>query len=63
MELVQQTNSTYNQVNSNLKILEKEQIIMDDHVGYKRVISLNTTNPRIFRASQVLKLLSKSEDR
>lgn len=61
MELVRKTNSTYNQVNSNLKILEKEQIIFDNHLGHRRVIRIDKQNPRISQLSQLLKLLSKSE--
>lgn len=61
MKLVQKTNSTYNQINSNLKILKKQQIIFDDHVGYRRIITLNSENPGITDLSNILKILSKKE--
>ena len=44
MELVRKVNSTYNQVNLNLQILQKEGIIFDEHFGRMRVIRLNREN-------------------
>jgi hypothetical protein len=63
MELVRKVNSTYNQVNSNLQILQKESIIFDEHFGRMRVIRLNKENPRTARLLQALKILETPEER
>jgi predicted transcriptional regulator len=63
MKLVQKVNSTYNQVNSNLQILQKEEIIFDEHFGRMRVIRLNRENPRTARLLQALKILEAPEKR
>ena len=57
MALVRKVNSTYNQVNSNLQILQKEEIIFDEHFGRLRVIRLNRENPRTLLLLQALKML------
>lgn len=61
MELVRKVNSTYNQVNSNLQILQKEEIIFDEHFGRMRVIRLNRENPRTLLLLQALKMLEASK--
>ncbi len=58
MELVRKVNSTYNQVNSNLQILQEEGIITDQHVGRMRIVRLNGENPKIRLLLQALKTLS-----
>jgi len=63
MNLVQKVNSTYNQVNSNLQILQKEGIIFDEHFGRMRGISLNRENPRTLLLLQALKILETPEGR
>jgi len=63
MELVRKVNSTYNQVNSNLQILQKEGIVFDEHFGRMRVIRLNRENPRTARLFQALKILETPEER
>jgi predicted ArsR family transcriptional regulator len=63
MALVQKVNSTYNQVNSNLQTLQKEEIVFDEHFGRMRVIRLNRENPRTTRLLQALKILETPEDR
>jgi hypothetical protein len=63
MKLVQKVNSTYNQVDSNLQILQKEAIIFDQHFGRMRVIRLNRENPRTALLLQALKILETPEDR
>jgi len=60
MELVRKANSTYNQVNSNLKLLEKEGIIVDKRFNHKRIIKLNRKNSKITYMSKILGLFSKS---
>jgi predicted transcriptional regulator len=57
MKLVQKVNSTYNQVNSNLQILQKEGIVFDEHFGRMRVIRLNKENSRTLLLLQALKML------
>ena len=61
MALVQKVNSTYNQVNSNLHILQKEGIIFDDHFGRMRVIRLNKENSKTKVLLEASKLLQDSE--
>jgi predicted transcriptional regulator len=63
MELVRKVNSTYNQVNSNLQILQNEGIVFDQHFGRIRVIRLNRENPRTLLLLQALKILETPEDR
>jgi predicted transcriptional regulator len=63
MKLVQKANSTYNQVNSNLQILQKEGIIFDEHFGRMRVIRLNRENHRTQLLLQALKILETPENR
>ena len=58
MGLVRNINGTYNEVNRNLKILEKEGIISDQRVGRRRVIRLNRENPKTTLLLKALKLLS-----
>jgi len=61
MELVRKVNSTYNQVNVNLQILQKDGIVFDEHVGRMRVIRLNRENPRTPLLLQALKILETSK--
>jgi predicted transcriptional regulator len=63
MALVRKANSTYNQVNSNLQILQKEGIIFDEHFGRMRVIRLNRDNPKTGLLLQALKILETPEER
>jgi len=62
MKLVRKINSTYNQVNSNLKILQIEGIVFDEYFGQKRVISLNMANPKTGLLLQALKILETPTD-
>jgi hypothetical protein len=57
MELVRKVNSTYNQVNLNLQILQKEGIIFDEHFGRMRVVQLNKENPKTLALLKALKIL------
>ena len=57
MELVRRVNSTYNQVNSNLQILQKEGIVFDEHFGRMRTIRLNKENPTTVILLEAIKLL------
>ncbi len=59
MNLVYNTRSTYNQVQSDLKTLKKEGIITDKHKGHLRIISLNKENPKTKLLLKALKMLDE----
>jgi DeoR/GlpR family transcriptional regulator of sugar metabolism len=54
MDLVRRINSTYSQVNRNVQILEREDIVKIQYHGHMRLIILNIGNPR---TSAMLKAL------
>lgn len=58
-KLIRIVNSTYNQVNRNLRILEKEGIINTKQYGRMRMIELNAENPRTQTLLKALHLLDK----
>jgi len=60
MMLVRKVNGTYSQVNPNLQILAREGIIIEEHLGHKRIIRLNRENPKTDVLLQVLKIFEKS---
>jgi DNA-binding transcriptional ArsR family regulator len=60
MELVRQVDSTYSQVNPNLKILETEGIVIDEYLGRMRIIKLNKKNPKTERLLEALRILEKT---
>ena len=57
--LVRIINSTYNQVNRNLQILEKEGIIKTKHYGHIKMIELNVENPKTQALLKALHILDK----
>jgi hypothetical protein len=57
MALVTKVNSTYNQINENLRILEEAGMIRDEHHGRARLIRLQNENPRTVALLQALKIL------
>jgi hypothetical protein len=64
MQLVSRVGSTYNELNRNLLILQKEGILTDEYRvkvrhGKVRVIALNRENPKTEVLLQVLKALDK----
>lgn len=61
MALVRKVNSTYNQVNSNVCILRKEGIVVDEHFGRMRVIRLNKENAKTRFLLDTLKMLQNSK--
>ena len=61
MELVRRVNSTYNQVNANLKILQETGVISDKHYGRLRVIWLNKESHRTLLLLKALRLLGAPE--
>jgi len=58
MRLIMLVNGKYPQVNSELQILQKEDIIIDQNIGRMRIIRLNKENPNTNLVLQALKLLS-----
>lgn len=67
MKLVSNVNSTYNDVNRNLLILVKEDIIIDEHQvkvkrGKVKVIRLNQENPKTALLLQALKTFEPEKD-
>ncbi len=67
MELVRRTGSTYNELNRNIQILEKEDILTDEYRvkvkhGKVRVIALNRDTPRTKVLLQVLKTLDNTNE-
>ena len=60
MELVRKVNSTYNEVDRNLRILEREAIITQRHAGHKRKIRLNLENERTLVLLKLLKIRENS---
>lgn len=61
MRLVRQINSTYNEVNRNLQILEEEGIITNGYVGRLRLIRLKRDDNRTIVLLQVLKTLESAD--
>ena len=61
MDLVRKVNSTYNQVNSNLHILQDEGIVFDQHFGRMRVIRLNKEHPKTKALLEALQMLENSK--
>jgi DNA-binding transcriptional ArsR family regulator len=61
MDLVRKVNSTYTQVDRNLKILQKEGIIEIKYYGRMRMIKLNRENPKTEVILKVLRMLKYRE--
>jgi len=57
MKLVRNINSTYVEVNRNIKILEKEGIVIDKRFGRLRIIKLNYENNNTKLLLKVLRIL------
>jgi DeoR/GlpR family transcriptional regulator of sugar metabolism len=57
--LIRIVNSTYNQVNRNLQILQKEGIIKTKHYGHIKMIELETENPKTQALLKALHMLDK----
>lgn len=58
MKLVRNINSTYVEVKRNLKILEQEGVLTDQHVGRLRMIKLNQESPKTGILLEALKILN-----
>jgi predicted transcriptional regulator len=62
MKLVRTINSTYNEVNRNLRILEREGIVIQRYDGRKRIIRLDFKNERTLVMIKLLKIRENSVD-
>jgi hypothetical protein len=62
MKLVRTVNSTYNEVDRNLRILEREGIITQRYAGRKRIIRLNFKNEKTLVLLKLLKIRENSVD-
>lgn len=62
MKLVHTVNSTYNEVDRNLRILEDDGLVAQQYLGQKRVVRLNFKNKKTLVVLKILKLLNDSVD-
>lgn len=62
MRLVHTVNSTYNEVDRNLRILENEGLVAQRHRGQNRILRLNLENNETLIVLKILKLLNDSGD-
>lgn len=62
MKLVRIVNSTYNEVDRNLRILKSEGVITQRYVGRRRFVRLNFKNQRTSVLLEILKILESSVD-
>jgi predicted transcriptional regulator len=60
MDLVRKVNSTYTQVDRNLKILQKEGIVEIKYFGRMRMIKLNRENPKTEVILKALRILTRA---
>jgi predicted transcriptional regulator len=57
--LVRIINSTYNQVDRNIRILELEGIIETTRYGHVRIVGLNLENPKTLTLLKALEMLDR----
>jgi predicted transcriptional regulator len=62
MKLVRVVNSTYNEVNRNLHILEDEGVVAQQYRGRNCIVRLNFKNNDTLIVLKILKLLNSSDD-
>jgi hypothetical protein len=62
MKLVRTVNSTYNEVDRNLRILEREGVLTQRYAGRKRIIRLNFKNERTLILLKLLEIRENSVD-
>ena len=58
MQLILKVNGKYPQVNAELQVLQKENIIFDEHMGRMRMVRLNKENPKTVLLLKALKILN-----
>lgn len=61
MQLILGIRGKYPQVNSELLIMQKQNIIIDKHMGRMRIIRLNKENAGTMQIIQALKILTKNK--
>jgi hypothetical protein len=61
MRLVLGTRGKYPRINSELQILQRENIIIDQHKDRMRIIKLNKENPNTALVIQALKVLNSGK--
>jgi hypothetical protein len=59
---VRTVNSTYNEVNRNLRILEREGLVTQQHVEHRRIVRLNFKNEKTVVLLKLLKIINGSVD-
>lgn len=62
MKLLRMVNSTYNEVDRNLRILESERMVTQRYIGHKRIVRLNFKNEKTLVSLKILKILERSVD-
>jgi hypothetical protein len=62
MKLVRIVNSTYNEVDRNLRILEREGILTQRYAGHNRIIRLNFKTEKTLVLLKLLKIREGSVD-
>jgi DNA-binding transcriptional ArsR family regulator len=63
MKLVRAVNSTYNEVDRNLAILEDEGVIIQKYVSNKRYIALDYSNEKTFILIKSIEYLKIADNR
>jgi predicted transcriptional regulator len=58
MQLILKVNGKYPQVNAELQILQRENIIFDEHLGRMRMVRLNKENAKTVLLLKALKILN-----
>lgn len=58
-QLIRTVNSTYNEVNRNLIILEEEGVIKTKRLGQLKIIELQTESPKTVALLKALELLDR----
>jgi len=62
MKLARTVNSTYNEVDRNLRILEQEGVLTQRYAGHKRIIRLNFKNERTLILLKLLQVRENTVD-
>jgi hypothetical protein len=60
MSLVRDVNSTYNEVDRNLHILEEEKLVVQSYIDKNRILRLNLRNEKTKVILKILELLDDS---
>ena len=63
MQLILGIRGKYPQTNAELQVLQKEGIVIYQHVGRMRIVKLNKENPKTILLLQALKILHSKDGR